>query len=206
MTLAAFQQTFAELAASPQLVLAVRRDPATALAGRDLSPREQHRLVRVAGHRGMEAQCSLYRITRLAALNSVLPLTLAALQEALRPLVDGYWEQHPIHEVQFLAEARRFLAYLEGQPDRLAALAGAAAGPLVDLAALELAVEAMRLATPGEDAPAALHLSLRHRAEDLLSAAAGGLAALGGVPPAREDVAVLCALPGQAPEIVATAG
>lgn len=203
MSLAAFQQAFAALAASPALVAATRRDPASALAGFDLTAREQRRLAHVAGQRGIAAQCSMYRITRLTALNSLLPLTLAALGPGLRPLVDAYWADNPVHEVRFAAEARRFLDFLDAHPDLLAAAAGAAAAALRDLAALELAVEEVRLATPATGAPLAVSLGLAFPAAALLAAAPAGRDALAAVAPAAETLMIV-ARPGEAPELFGT--
>ncbi|WP_448582915.1 hypothetical protein [Thermaurantiacus sp.] len=205
MSLAAFQRAFADLAASPAFVEAVRRTPAAALAGRDLTRRERDRLAHIARQRGMEAQCSLYRITRLAALNSVLPLTLAALRPVLRPLVDFYWSRHPVHDVRFAAEARRFLAFLASEPALLARAAGPATAAVFDLASLELAVEDARLAAPASgEAQRSAEIRLGHSAAALLAAAPGGLPALAAVPQAS-TVLLLVTEPGEAPQLFETA-
>lgn len=199
MSLAGFQRAFADLAASPALVEAVRTDAAAALAGRDLSPRELARLAHVAGQPGMAAQCSLYRITRLAALNSVLPLTLGALRPVLRQLVDPYWDSNPVHEVRFAVEARRFLAFLDVERDLLGAAAGAAAAAVRDLAAIELAIEEARLAAPAAGAPpGTVALRTGHPAGQLLAAAPGGLAALAAVPAVPASVLLV---PGTPPQL-----
>ena len=141
MSLAAFQRAYADLAASPKLCLAVRADPVAALASYDLEARERDRLARAVWQRGMDANCTLYRATRITALNSVMPLTLALVRPVLRALLDAYWEDHPVHEVRFTREAARFIAWLETRPAALP-------DPIDDLIALarrELTVAEARL-------------------------------------------------------------
>jgi hypothetical protein len=141
VSLAAFQRAYADLAASPKLCLAVRADPVAALASRDLTARERDRLARAAWQRGMDANCTLYRVTRITALNTVMPLTLTLLKPVLRTLVDGYWEDHPVHDVRFTNEATRFIAWLETRPAGLQE-------PIDDILALarrELAIAEARL-------------------------------------------------------------
>src|SRR5439155_20830181 len=74
MTMAAFQRAYADLAGSPRLCLAVRADPAAALAPYDLDAREHRRLADIVWQRGMDANCTLYRATRITGLNAVAPL------------------------------------------------------------------------------------------------------------------------------------
>ena len=141
MSLAAFQRAYADLAASPKLCLAVRADPVAALASRDLDARERDRLARAVWQRGMDANCTLYRVTRITALNTVLPMTLTLLKPVLRMLLDGYWEDHPVHDIRFTNEAVRFIAWLETRPSALPE-------PIDDLIALarrELAIAEARL-------------------------------------------------------------
>jgi hypothetical protein len=141
VSLAAFQRAYADLAASPRLCLAVRADPVAALAPYDLEARERDRLARAVWQRGMDANCTLYRVTRITALNTVMPLTLKLLKPDLRALLDGYWEAHPIHEVRFAREAARFIAWLETRPPALPE----AVDDLIALARRELAVAEARL-------------------------------------------------------------
>jgi hypothetical protein len=84
MSMAAFQRAYADLATSPKLCLAVRTDPVAALASYDLDARERGRLARAVCQRGMDANCTLYRATRITALNSVAPLTLRLIQPVMR--------------------------------------------------------------------------------------------------------------------------
>jgi hypothetical protein len=87
----------------------------------------------------MDAQCTLYRVTRLASLTALLPETMRELKPVLRPLVDAYWAAEPTHEVRFAAEARRFLAFLEYQPALLETAVGQSAPALLAAAHRELA-------------------------------------------------------------------
>ncbi len=141
MTMAAFQRAYADLAASPKLCLATRADPERALSGYDLDAREQARLAKAVWQPGMDANCTLYRATRITALNSVAPLTLGALGEGLRDLLDAYWDDHPVHDVRFANETARFIDWLEVHVDRLPA----PGTEIVALARRELAAEESRL-------------------------------------------------------------
>ena len=141
MSLAAFQRAYADLAASPRLCLAVRADPVAALASYDLDARERDRLVHAVWQRGMDANCTLYRVTRITALNTVMPLTLKLVGPELRALLDGYWENHPVHDVRFAHEAARFIAWLETRPVVLPE----PTDDLIALARRELAIAEARL-------------------------------------------------------------
>jgi hypothetical protein len=141
MSMAAFQRAYADLAGSPKLCLAVRADPAAALAPYDLDAREHGRLAGAVWQRGMDANCTLYRVTRITPLDAVIPLTLALIRPVLRPVLDAYWEDHPIHDVRFALEAARFIDWLERHPSALPD----AAEEVVALARRELAVDEARL-------------------------------------------------------------
>jgi hypothetical protein len=141
MSMAAFQRAYADLAASPKLCLAVRADPDAALARYELDERERGRLARAVWQRGMDANCTLYRATRITPLNTIAPLTLGLIRPVLREILDAYWEAHPVHEVRFTREAARFIAWLEGHPDVLPE----PADEIIALARRELAVEEARL-------------------------------------------------------------
>jgi hypothetical protein len=149
MSMAAFQRAYADLAGSPRLCLAVRADPAAALAPYDLDAREQRRLAAAVWQRGMDANCTLYRVTRITPLDAVVPLTLALIRPVLRPVLDAYWEDHPVHEVRFGLEAARFIDWLEAHP----AMLPEAAEEIVALARRELAGEAARLTEPATAVP-----------------------------------------------------
>lgn len=142
MTMAAFQRAYANLAGSPRLCLAVRADAPAALADYDLDAREVRRLAGAVWQRGMDANCTLYRATRITALNAVVPVTLSVIGMGLRDLLDAYWEAYPVHDVRFVRETARFIAWLETGPAALPEPGEA----IVDLARRELAVEEARLA------------------------------------------------------------
>ena len=145
MSMAAFQRAYADLAASPTLCLAVRADAAAALATYDLDARERGRLERAVRQRGMDANCTLYRATRITALNSVAPLTLGVIRPVLRELLDAYWADNPVHDVRFAHETSRFIGWLERHAFRLPE----PADEIIALARRELALEEARLtATP----------------------------------------------------------
>jgi len=141
MSLAAFQRAYADLAASPKLCLAVRADPGAALASYDLDARELARLADAVWQRGMDANCTLYRATRITALNAVVPLTLQLIRPALRALLEAYWDANPVHDVRFTRETARFIAWLETRPPALPQ----PADDIIRLARRELMAEEARL-------------------------------------------------------------
>ena len=89
----------------------------------------------------MDANCTLYRATRITALNTVAPLTLALIRPVLRELLDAYWHDHPVHDVQFARETARFIAWLEAHRSALPE----AVDEIIALSRRELAVEDARL-------------------------------------------------------------
>jgi hypothetical protein len=119
MSMATFQKAFAALAASPRLCVAVRDEPEAALAHFDLDERERRRLASAARQRGMDANCMLYRATRITPLTKAAPLTMDLLRPVLRPILDAYWEDCPVHEVRFVRETARFIEWLAAHPDGL---------------------------------------------------------------------------------------
>lgn len=142
MTMVAFQRAYADLAGSPNLCLAVRADPVAALAPYDLDAREHGRLARAVWQRGMDANCTLYRSTRITALNAVAPLTLGLLGPVLRDVLDAYWDDEPVHDVRFARETARFIAWLEAHPEILPE----PADEIIAFARRELAFDEARLA------------------------------------------------------------
>lgn len=114
MSLAAFQTALADLTASPALVSAVRKSPAT-LARYPLTEKEVARLTAIAASAGMHANCVLYRANRLAPLALNLPETCAALGAQLPALTAAYWAAEPRTDVHFLLEADRFARWLDSQ-------------------------------------------------------------------------------------------
>ena len=136
----------ADLAASPAHCLLVRADPMKALGAYTLSARERARIVSVVRQPGMAVNCTIHRTTRLVPLDTLLPLTCAALGKALGAEVEAYWSVATRPAIRFETEAARFVAHLE---TRLADAGNAwpwPAAALADLARLELAIETLRVA------------------------------------------------------------
>jgi len=61
-----FQQALADLTASPELCVRVRRDPSILHRNYELTEREWRRLVGIVRHPGMACACMVYRANRLA--------------------------------------------------------------------------------------------------------------------------------------------
>jgi len=115
--LADFQQALADLVASPERCQAIRDGDPGVLDDYDLTPAEADRLVAIAEHRGMAANCTIYRSNRLTPIVINLPDTCAALGEHLRDVVDRFWATHPTeHFVHFLVESDRFAEFVRELP------------------------------------------------------------------------------------------
>ncbi len=179
MTLLAFQTALADLVASPDRCLAVRANPAAALAHYDLDAREQARLAAIVWQRGMSANCTVYRATRVTPLYTLLPLTFALLGEKLTAELDSYWSTAPRMEIRFDLEIARFAAHLTARLE-----AGQVSVPwpdaVSDILALEVATETLRLGIPARATKGGgayrLHpnlrvVALRHAAGPLLAGA-----------------------------------
>ena len=113
--LADFQETFAELVASPELCSAVRRDPEILRRGHSLSDKEWRRLVAIATHSGMACACMLYRVNRIVPLMAHLPVSCRALEGHLREAVSRYWMACPDFHANAFFEADRFARHLEAE-------------------------------------------------------------------------------------------
>lgn len=115
--LAHFQQALADLVASPARCQALRDGEPGVLDDYDLTAAEADRLVAIAGHRGMAANCTVYRSNRLTPIVINLPDTCAALGEHFRAVVDRFWATHPTeHFVHFLVESDRFAEFVRTLP------------------------------------------------------------------------------------------
>lgn len=124
--LAEFQQALADLVAAPERCQTLRdaHDPGVHLRAYDLTPRERDRLVAIARHDGMSANCTVYRSNRLTPIVLNLPDTCAALGPHFRSTVDRFWASHPTENfVHFLVESARFAGFLTDAdlPDDVAA-------------------------------------------------------------------------------------
>lgn len=107
-----FQQAFADLTASPELVIRVREDPEILRARYEVSDLEFRRLIGIVNHPGMECNCMLYRANRLVPIAMNLPRLCEALGNDLNSLLSEYWSQYKRTDVHFLLESHRFLQFV----------------------------------------------------------------------------------------------
>ena len=107
-----FQQAFADLTASPELVIRVRENPEVLRASYDLSDLEFQRVIGIVNHPGMECNCMLYRANRLVPIAMNLPRLCEALGNDLNSLLSEYWSQYTRTDVHFLLESHRFLEFI----------------------------------------------------------------------------------------------
>jgi hypothetical protein len=117
MTLAAYQQAFARIVLSPALCRRVREEGAAAFAGFGMDATELARLVHIARQPGMRITCILARANRLSSLVGGLPLSCELIKPELGPLVDRYWEAHPMTDLQSLTAGLAFAHYLADEID-----------------------------------------------------------------------------------------
>ena len=101
-----------------QLSAAVRRDGGPALAGYELTPLEQRRLVEVARQPGMDLNCTLARGNRFGPIVEMFPLTCELLKPWLRDLLDELWHHHRPDNYQLAGEDDVFAEFLEGKIER----------------------------------------------------------------------------------------
>ena len=107
-----FQQALADLVASPQLCEEVGTRPDLLRERYRIDDLEWRRLTEIASHKGMAANCMLYRANRLAPLVMNLPSVCTALGPDLRAVVSAYWSACPSTDVHFLVESDRFRSFL----------------------------------------------------------------------------------------------
>jgi hypothetical protein len=115
LMLVEFQQALADLTASPELCIRVRRDPAILRRNYQLTEREWRRLHGIVQHPGMACACTVYRANRLAPLAMNLPQTCRALGKELRAVVSEYWAAFPEGNVHFFIETDRFCRFLRAK-------------------------------------------------------------------------------------------
>lgn len=141
MSLLAFQRALADLSASPELCRRVRAGDAAALAGYELTPLEQRRLVSAAGQPGMAVNCTLHRSNRISSILTLLPGTVHLLAAELRAVADRFWARHPVPDFTTRREVRRFCGWLLEEAE-----AGRIASPfLPDVTGWELAQYELRM-------------------------------------------------------------
>jgi hypothetical protein len=112
MTLAAYQDAFARMVLSPALCLRARSDGEAALAGFDLDAAERSRLLHIARQPGMRITCILARANRLSSLVGALPLTCELLKPELGAIIDRYWDEKPMADLQSLPAGLVFAQHL----------------------------------------------------------------------------------------------
>ena len=115
--LAEFQQALADLTASPELCMRVRREPSVLREQYALTEREWKRLVGIVAHPGMACACIVYRANRLAPLALNIPETCKALGNDLRDVVSEFWQAFPETNVHFFVETHRFCQFLKAKLD-----------------------------------------------------------------------------------------
>ena len=184
MTLLEYQRALSEMIASPRLCLAVRADPAGALATYGLDERERRRLAAVAFQPGMSTSCTLYRVNRITPIATYLPLTAYLLGDALIEEAERFWDEGLPSDLQFGPETERFGRFLERRVE-----AGALADPyLREIVRFELAVNRVRVA--GGDQPLVETVVFEHDPLPLLDALADGRRPDPPPPEGRYELAV----------------
>ncbi len=125
---------------------AIRDGDLRTLQDYDITSVELRRLETIAGHRGMAANCTVYRSNRLTPIVINLPDTCAALGERFRDVVDQFCTEHPTEQfVHFLVESDRFARFVGNLPTGL--LADDASARVTDAVAREGRVIRDRLAS-----------------------------------------------------------
>jgi hypothetical protein len=145
MTLRAFQHALADLVAQPNLCSELECAAERVLSAYELSPLEMRRLRAIVRHPGMSVNCSLYRVNRLEAIYTLLPLTCLVLKSSLKELVDAYWHWRPHTTLQFADEIEQFARFVHDRARR-GELASEFA---LEVLTFELAVNELRAGQPG---------------------------------------------------------
>ena len=102
----------------PHLAAAVRREGARALAGYELTQREQDRLVSVSRQPGMDLNCTLARGNRFAPIFDAFPLTCTLLGAELREVLDELWQGARPTSYQLSGEIGAFETLLTAKLER----------------------------------------------------------------------------------------
>jgi hypothetical protein len=174
MSLANFQRAFARLVAEPGFAASVRGGAAVP----GLSARERERLVAAARDPGLGAATTVHFGWRLSKLLALLPLTRAALGEALGDLAREFWATRPPRTLYFQGEAIEFCRFVAGSEE-----VPAAARELAEFEAAAIALE-MGAEGGGSDR---VEVEFEHDPQELIEAAASDELDLDSVPvrPAR---------------------
>ena len=171
MSLSSFQLALADLAASPALALAARRDP-TVLDRYDLTERERRRLRDVVTQPGLSTHSALDRAQRITPLHTLLPTACLLLGDRLPGLVDAFWQLQPNADHEDLRDVDGFADFLRRRMDE-----GALDDPyLEEVLDFEQALNQLKLAPRGLTPPVRV-LAFQHDPAVLL-----GHIALGTLP------------------------
>jgi hypothetical protein len=90
----------------------VRDEGAAAFSDSGMDAAELARLVHIARQPGMRITCILARANRLSSLVGALPLTCELIKPELGPLLDRYWDAHPMSDLQALTAGLAFAHFL----------------------------------------------------------------------------------------------
>lgn len=112
MSLVAYQEAFARMVLSPALCRRARSEGDAAFADFDMDAAERARLLDIARQPGMRITCMLARANRLSSLAAALPLTCELLRRDLGPLLDRYWDEYPMANLQALLAGLAFARFL----------------------------------------------------------------------------------------------
>ena len=115
MSLAAYQELFCRMVASPALRDRFLQTPDEVCRHLDLTDRERKRLESIVHQPGMRVNTAIHRANRLTPLYQTLPFTCFLLGEGLRETLERYWTLHPSENLQLDVECERFADYLIGE-------------------------------------------------------------------------------------------
>lgn len=113
MSIEAYQTAFARMTLDPKLCRRILDQGESALSAYDLTPRELRRLAAMARQPGMKVNCTLARANRLTAITGLLPHTCELLIDELRGLLDRFWDEHTMADLQMLPAGLEFAAFLK---------------------------------------------------------------------------------------------
>lgn len=136
MSLVEYQRALSDLAASPELCRALKREAGPVLDRWALTPRERERVEASVRHPGWAVNCTLWRANRLGPVYTLLPRSCFLLGGRFRDEAERFWTLHPRPDFMTRREIPRFAGYLA---DRLAG--GGLVDPyLAEVLAFELAL------------------------------------------------------------------
>jgi hypothetical protein len=115
MSMRAFQLALCELAASPEMCLEARSRPRELGARFGLSETEACRLDAVVRQVGMSMNCTLHRSNRITPIYTLLHNTCFILGGTLARVVDDYWRETRLLDLQFGPEIERFAHFLRNR-------------------------------------------------------------------------------------------